>query len=148
VNDSDAKSCLLYLHELYPKAAKEWAAARQQAFRDQIRPLPISVEQFRACANAVAMSNKPSWCPPENEILKKLRGVTDSVNTSRRADATRAISRQRGPDDRTFGELTTEYINNPALQENLTPAGLRMLSSLMGKRDASAGALPVTRGLA
>lgn len=135
MNDSDAKSCLLYLHELYPKAAKEWAVARQQAFRDQIRPLPISVEQFRACANAVAMANKPSWCPPENEILKKLRGVTDSVNTARRADATREISRQRGPDDKTAQEWTELYLARTDLQEHLNLRQLRGLSMMFDARE-------------
>lgn len=145
---SDTAACILHLHKLYPQASTKWAAERQKAFRDHIAPLPVTVEQFRAAANDVAMATKGGWCPPESEILKKLRGVADSVNTTRRVESTRAVARQIDPNDRTFGELAAEYAASPALQENLEPAGLRMLSSLMGKREAKATALAVVKGVA
>ncbi len=147
MNDTEARGSIMHLHALYPKAAEHWSVVRQQAFRDQIAPLPITVEQFRAAANAVAMANKPSWCPPESAILTKLRGLAESVNTTRRVEATRSVARQIDPNDRTFDELTREYIANPELQDNLEPAGLRMLSSLMGRREASVASLSVVRGV-
>ena len=81
------------------------------------------------------MANKPSWCPPENEILKKLRRVTDSVNTARRADAPREISRQRGPDDKTAQEWTELYLARTDLQEHLNLRQLRGLSMMFDARE-------------
>lgn len=135
MTEYDARSCLLHVHALYPKASDHWSPVRQLAFRDQITPLPITVEQFRAVASAVAMANKPSWCPPESAILSKLRGVAESVNTSRRVVATRDVAHQHGPDDKTAQEWTAEYMARPEWQEELNPQQLRGLSMLAESRE-------------
>lgn len=126
MSPNDAKACILHLHGLYPKASTHWAAPRQQAFRDQLGPLHISVEQFRAAASDVAMTCKATWCPPEAEILRKLRGLAENNATARRVEQTKRLSGPQ-PGDRLHSEWAADFRANPGLRENLNPAAVRLL---------------------
>ncbi len=83
MNQSEARDCVLHLWRLFPRAEERWPKERQQAFMDQLRRCRVSVAQFRAMANDVAMHAKSTWCPPESEILKRLERLIRDENSGR-----------------------------------------------------------------
>lgn len=74
-----------YIKKVYPRAVvvrkgvteHRWPEERQKAMRDQLRSIDVEFAQFAAVVNDIAMRSKNSWCPPEAEILKRLRGLSD-----------------------------------------------------------------------
>ncbi len=125
MNPTDTRDAMAHLHKLYPKAATAWAEARQIAFRDQLSKLAIGFDQFRACANDVAMTTKAAWCPPEAELVKRLRGLVVERGIKRQTET--AKGPQIGPDDHSKAFWDAEYRADPYLRVSLNPAAQRLL---------------------
>lgn len=81
---------LSFLLTLYPSAGEKWPVPIREAFAENLRPLDITIEQFRAVAKDVRVNGKNTWCPPEGELLKRLRGI----GTARPATSESQLTRE------------------------------------------------------
>lgn len=136
---NDTRDAMAYVHKLYPKAATAWAEARQIAFRDQLARISIDYDQFRACAGDVAMNAKASWCPPEAELLKRLKGLVVDRGIRRAVEAPKAPV--VGPDDLLLTDWIAADVANPRGQSRLSPTQLKGLAMLRRSREKRLGVM-------
>jgi hypothetical protein len=129
----EAAAVMSHLWALYPRSNERWPKARQDAFLNQLSPMHITVEQVKAVCDDVAMKAKSTWCPPEGEIIKRLRGLSETRNQDARVQATKPAPRD--PNDKTITEWTRWFLADPRRQDHLDEQQLRGLAMLAGSRE-------------
>ena len=91
---SEIDRAMEYVRKMYPRAVivhtrpdhttweeHRWPEERQAALRDRLAGLRIEFAQFMAVVDEIAMTGKNSWCPPEGEILRRLRGLGEQASS-------------------------------------------------------------------
>jgi hypothetical protein len=113
----EIEAAIMYLRKVYPRAVivkdgiadHRWPEARQMALREQLERIEVSFEQFGKVVNDISMNSR-GWCPPEDVILKRLRGLGQvNVQAGTLTDRQRLAARMLGDNPDVLREYAEDF---------------------------------------